>query len=132
MRGILFLIVLLPIIGCARSTPLPGLHIDETGAIARTTPADVRARHEQAITGDLEAALGPDWQVAVQITPAPAEDHRYEDQRHWYWDAPTVRVSLNGPEGEAGLSTQAIGDLVGERLKPQLRHRERLTVQIER
>lgn len=133
MRGLLLLIALLPIVGCARKTPLPGLHIDESGAIARTMPTDVRQRFEQAIAAELQTELGPDWVVgSVAISPDPAVDPRYEDARHWYWDAPTVRVALDGPAGAAAPEAQPIGRIVGQRLAPHLRHPERLTVQIER
>jgi hypothetical protein len=135
MRGFLFLlvlVVLLPVLGCARATPLPGLHIDETGAIARSTPADLRERHERLIAADLLAEFGPGWEAAVAITPDPSEDPRYEDERHWYWDAPTVRVGLRGPADAAAPAKQQIGRIVGQRLAPHLRHPERLVVQIER
>ncbi|MDA3962469.1 MAG: hypothetical protein PF961_16905 [Planctomycetota bacterium] len=119
---------------CARRTPLPGLQIGSEGTVVRTTAEGTRMRLEGVLATDLRDALSGEWGAAVEISPDPSEDLRYDDAgRHWRWSEIVVVVGLRGPAGqEPPLSNDAIGEIVGKRLKRHLSRPELLRVRISR
>jgi len=133
LRTVLAVLVVLFATGCTRSTPLPGLQIDESGELTRRDADQVRQRFESVIGDDLTAALGEDWRVSVVISPDPHENPDYEDHRHWWWPTAEVTVTLTGPgDSEPALGNAAVADIAGARLRPHLPQPDRLTVRIRR
>ena len=131
--AVLTVLVLVLNMGCARTTPLPGLMINEDGEVVRRQPTEFRLAAEQALADNLTELLGEGWQAGVGISPDPVEDFDHDDSRHWVWSDPQVTVKLIGPaDAEPPVSTQAMAELVGRRLAPHLPRPEALSVQFVR
>jgi len=120
------LVVVLAAAGCARTTPLPGLRLDEQGRVVRMDAAGARLRAEHRVLAALEARW-PQRRFAVGISPDPYEDRDYDDERGWRWRR--ITVSVLAPEG---TSADEIGAVVGKQLVDQLVQPELLKVQVAR